>query len=104
MEPVLSQIRGNRKARVASFCDQVGFALVIMQGTGVPLPDRSSDRNEQHRAALQHHHANAACPRRSVHTGARMHLLITRSFLSPDENSRAIRATTTVTVRTSRPK
>ncbi|MCA1704873.1 MAG: hypothetical protein LC808_17050 [Actinobacteria bacterium] len=39
-------------------------ALVITQGAGLPLRDRSSDRNEQHRAALAHHRANAACPRR----------------------------------------
>ncbi len=32
---------------------------------GLPPGDRSFDRNEQHRAALGHHPANAACPRRA---------------------------------------
>jgi hypothetical protein len=31
-----------------------------------PLSDRSFDRNEQHRATLQHHLPNAACPRRAT--------------------------------------
>jgi hypothetical protein len=41
-------------------------ALIIPQGVGLPPRDRSCDRNEQHRAALEHHPANAACPRRAV--------------------------------------
>jgi hypothetical protein len=42
----------------------------------VPPRDRSSDRNEQHHATLEHHPANAACPRRAVRSGTCMHLLI----------------------------
>jgi hypothetical protein len=56
---------------------QVGSPLWrSTQGAGLPPRDRSSDRNEQHRAALQHHPANAACPRRAVRSGTCMHLLI----------------------------
>ena len=38
-------------------------------GAGLPLGDRSCDRNEQHRAALGHHSANAAGPRRGSDLG-----------------------------------
>lgn len=41
-----------------------------------PPRDRSSDRNEQHHAALQHHPANATRPRHAVRPGIRLHLLI----------------------------
>ncbi len=44
------------------------------------LNDRSSDRDEQHRAALEHHSANAASPRREVRSGTCLHLLIAGSF------------------------
>jgi hypothetical protein len=45
------------------------------------LNDRSSDRNEQHHATLQHHPANAACPRHAIRSGTCMHLLIAGSPL-----------------------
>lgn len=48
------------------------------------LDDCSSDCNEQHQTALEHHLANAACPRRVIQSGACMHLLIAGSSpLSP---------------------
>jgi hypothetical protein len=60
--------------------------LVIMQGAGLPPRDRSSDRNEQHHAALEHHLANTAWPRRAVRSGTCMHLLIAGSTPSPVED------------------
>ena len=50
----------------ASEASSNGSALVLTQGAGLPPRDRSFDRNEQHRAALGHHPANAARPRRAV--------------------------------------
>ena len=44
-------------------------------GTGLPPRDRNSDRNEQHRAALGHHLANTAWPRRAGRSGLCLHLL-----------------------------
>jgi hypothetical protein len=38
--------------------------------------DRTGDRNEQHRAALQHRPVNAASSRRAVRAGTCLHLLI----------------------------
>jgi hypothetical protein len=53
---------------------------VIGQGTGLRPRDRSCDRNDQHRAALVNHPANAARPRCAVRSGTCMHLLIAGSF------------------------
>jgi hypothetical protein len=54
-------------------------ASVITHGAGLPPADRSSNRNEQHRAALGHHPANAACPRRTARSQTCLHLLIAGS-------------------------
>lgn len=74
-EPVVEQTR-----RGASGCVLLGVkfapASVITQSTGLPPGDRSFDRNEQHRAALEHHPTNAACPCRAVRSGICLHLLI----------------------------
>jgi hypothetical protein len=51
-------------------------ALVIEQGARPPPRDRSSDRNEQHRATLEHHPANVVRTRRTGRSGTCMHLLI----------------------------
>jgi hypothetical protein len=53
------------------------------QGAGLPPRDRSSDRNEQHHAALEHHPANATRPRRAVRSDTCLHLLIAGSPPSP---------------------
>jgi len=53
--------------------------LVITPGAGLPSRDRSSDRSEQHRAALEHHPASATSPRRTLRSGTCMHLLIAGS-------------------------
>jgi hypothetical protein len=58
---------------------QVGSRLGHHAGAGLQPRDRSSDRNEQHRATLEHHPANAACPRRAVRSDTCMHLLIAGS-------------------------
>ncbi len=55
--------------------DQMGSHRVIA-GHRLPPRDHSSDRNEQHRAALGHHPANVACPRHAVRPGVCMHLLM----------------------------
>ena len=43
--------------------DLMGVSVIIMQGIRLSPRDRSSDRNDQHRATLEHHAANIACPR-----------------------------------------
>ena len=58
-------------------------SVIIIQGARLPPRDRSSDRNEQHRSALEHHPANAACPHRAVRSGTCPHLLIAGSPPSP---------------------
>ena len=47
-----------------------------MQGTGLLPRDHSSDRNEQHHPALEHHPTNVACPRGPARSETCMHLLI----------------------------
>jgi hypothetical protein len=44
--------------------------LINGQGAGLPPRDHCSDRNEQHRATLKHHPANAVRTRRVVRSGA----------------------------------
>jgi hypothetical protein len=53
--------------------------LASCKAATLPQRDRSSDRNEQHYAALGHHPANAGCPRRALRSGTYVHLLIAGS-------------------------
>lgn len=65
--------------------------LGIMQGTGLSPGDRSFDRNEQHRAALEHYPANGAYPRRAVRLGTCLHLLIAGSHVEVPPELRRVR-------------
>jgi len=57
-------------------------------GATVPVPAvvifPSFDRNEQHRAALEHHPTNAECPGPKVRSGICLHLLIAGSLFRSD--------------------
>ncbi len=55
--------------------EPIGYA----EGRGATARHRSSDRNDQDRAALEHHPANAASPRRAQRSRICLHLLIAGS-------------------------
>ena len=81
-----STVRGRAAAQIEGRIEglplpggRVGSCLGHHVGRRPPSRDRSSDRNEQHRAALGHHPVNVACPRRAVLSGTCLHLLIAGS-------------------------
>jgi hypothetical protein len=67
---------GDHTSCTKTYNPHVGRSRAQRLRPDLPPRDRSSDRNEQHRATLQHHPANAACPRRAVRSGTCTHLLI----------------------------
>jgi hypothetical protein len=77
---VAAQIVGGRAGLPAPE-GQRTLSLIIRAQVRLTSPDRSFDRNEQHHAALGHHPANAACPRRAVRSRTCLHLLIAGSPL-----------------------
>jgi len=88
---VAAQIEG-RRARFVLLGFTRGLPTWLSRRSpqiGPPPPDRRSDRNEQHRATLDHHPANAACARCVIRSGACMHLLIAESPLPPCRGGRA---------------